>query len=154
MHNGEEIAVKMLHLMPEHDDLEPFKREFENLRRLKHQNIVQLLGYCYEIKLEYVELSDGRTVFVHNIYRALCFQYMHKGSLSIFLVSCPIHWLRCSLYTPTVFNYIWFIYYPLFILQMNVMDLIGKHDTRLLKEHVRVWNTFMRVWKILFIIWI
>ncbi|KAG0528825.1 hypothetical protein BDA96_05G046000 [Sorghum bicolor] len=81
VHNGEEIAVKVLHLMPEHDNLEQFKREFENLRRLRHQNIVQLLGYCYEIKLEYVELSDGRTVFGENIYRALCFQYMHKGSL-------------------------------------------------------------------------
>ncbi|KAL6640392.1 hypothetical protein ACP70R_021515 [Stipagrostis hirtigluma subsp. patula] len=64
-----------------HDDLEQFKREFENLWRLKHQNVVQLLGYCYEIRLEYVELGDGKTVFAQNIYRALCFEYMQNGSL-------------------------------------------------------------------------
>ncbi|KAL6640393.1 hypothetical protein ACP70R_021516 [Stipagrostis hirtigluma subsp. patula] len=79
--NGEEIAVKMLHLMPGIDDLEQFKREFENLWRVRHQNIVQLLGYCYEIRLEYVELGEGKTVFGQNIYRALCFEYMHNGSL-------------------------------------------------------------------------
>ncbi|KAL6640387.1 hypothetical protein ACP70R_021510 [Stipagrostis hirtigluma subsp. patula] len=79
--NGKEVAVKMLHLMPGHDDLEQFKREFENLWRLKHQNVVQLLGYCYEIRLEYVELGDGKTVFAQNIYRALCFEYMQNGSL-------------------------------------------------------------------------
>lgn len=111
MHNGEEIAVKVLHLMPEHDNLEQFKREFENLRRLRHQNIVQLLGYCYEIKLEYVELSDGRTVFGENIYRALCFQYMHKGSLRKHLSGkLSIHWLWCPLYTPTVRIQLYMIY--------------------------------------------
>ncbi|XP_066353688.1 uncharacterized protein [Miscanthus floridulus] len=81
LHNGEEIAVKMLHLKQEWDDLKQFKNEFENLRKLKHQNIVRLLGYCYEIKHEYIELADGKTVFAQRIYRALCFEYLHNGSL-------------------------------------------------------------------------
>lgn len=72
--------MKMLHLMPGSNELEQFKIEFENLRKLRHQNIVHLIGYCYEIKHEYVE-HDGKTVFAQNIYRALCFEYLHNRSL-------------------------------------------------------------------------
>ncbi|KAL6870932.1 hypothetical protein ACP4OV_014780 [Aristida adscensionis] len=81
VHDGKQIAVKMLHLTPGIDDLDQFKREFENLWRVGHQNVVELLGYCYEIRLEFVELGDGKTAFGQNIYRALCFEYMHNGSL-------------------------------------------------------------------------
>jgi interleukin-1 receptor-associated kinase 1/coatomer subunit beta' len=59
---------------------EEFMKEFENLRRLNHPNVVHLLGYCYEIKRECVEY-EGRYVLADNIYRALCFDYMHNGSL-------------------------------------------------------------------------
>jgi serine/threonine protein kinase len=71
----------MLHFKQELDDHEQFKNEFENLRKLKHQNIVRLLGYCYEIKHEFIELADGKAVFAQRIYRALCFEYLHNGSL-------------------------------------------------------------------------
>lgn len=81
MQNGVEIAVKMLHFTPGVDDCEQFKREFENLRKLRHRNIVQLLGYCYEIKREYVDSGNGRYVFADRIYRALSFEYMHNGNL-------------------------------------------------------------------------
>jgi len=78
--DGEEIAVKQLQTQG-HDDHEEFMKEFENLWRLRHPNVVQLLGYCYEIKREVVALGDGRFVWADNIYRALCFEYMHNGSL-------------------------------------------------------------------------
>ncbi|XP_066337096.1 receptor-like serine/threonine-protein kinase SD1-7 [Miscanthus floridulus] len=78
--DGEEIAVKQLQTQG-HDDEEEFMKEFENLWRLRHPNVVQLLGYCYEIKREVVALGDGRFVLADNIYRALCFEYMHNGSL-------------------------------------------------------------------------
>lgn len=81
MQNDIEIAVKMLRVMPGIDDYEQFKREFENLKTLSHPNIVQLLGYCYEIKREYVDSGNGRFVFADCIYRALSFEYMHNGNL-------------------------------------------------------------------------
>jgi serine/threonine protein kinase len=77
--NGKKIAVKLLH-PTQRDCEEEFTKEFENLRGLKHPNIVQLLGYCYEIKHEYVEYK-GISVLADKIYRALCFEFMDNGSL-------------------------------------------------------------------------
>lgn len=78
--NGKEIAVKLLRRTQRHDYEEEFRKEFENLRRLNHPNIVQLLGYCYEIKCECVEYK-GMSILADKIYRALCLDYMHNGSL-------------------------------------------------------------------------
>jgi serine/threonine protein kinase len=67
--------------MPQSLDYEEeFKKEFQNLRRLNHPNIVQLLGYCYEKKFEFIEYK-GMSILVDKIVRALCFDYMHNGSL-------------------------------------------------------------------------
>ncbi|CAD6215381.1 unnamed protein product [Miscanthus lutarioriparius] len=79
--NGKEVAVKLLHSMSQKLNYEEdFMKEFENLRRLDHTNIVQLLGYCYEIKRICVEY-EGKYVLADNIDRALCFDYMPNGSL-------------------------------------------------------------------------
>jgi serine/threonine protein kinase len=73
--------VKLLYSMSQRLDYEEeFMKEFENLRRLNHSNIVQLFGYCYEIKRVCVEY-EGRSVLADKIYRALCFEYMCNGSL-------------------------------------------------------------------------
>ena len=61
-------------------DDQQFANEFHNLKMLKHQNIVQILGYCYETKREFVEY-EGKFVLADEIYRALCFEFMHNGSL-------------------------------------------------------------------------
>ncbi|XP_066341238.1 cysteine-rich receptor-like protein kinase 14 [Miscanthus floridulus] len=55
-------------------------RELGNLWKLRHQNIVQLLGYCYEIKHEVMDFC-GKLVPAENIYRCLCFEYMNNRSL-------------------------------------------------------------------------
>ncbi|XP_062182481.1 cysteine-rich receptor-like protein kinase 44 [Phragmites australis] len=77
--NGDEIAVKMLR-----DDLglddNLFQNEFGNLMKLKHDNIVRLVGFCYESKGN-VNEHNGRIVVAEKLYRALCFEYMHNGSL-------------------------------------------------------------------------
>lgn len=44
MKDGEKIAVKMLHDMPILEE-DQFLSEFNNVARLQHQNIVQLVGY-------------------------------------------------------------------------------------------------------------
>lgn len=77
--NGQEIAVKKLHYMPGLND-EQFKNEFNNLMRVQHQNIVRLVGYCYEIRHIHHELN-GQYVFARVEERALCFEYLQGGSL-------------------------------------------------------------------------
>ncbi|KAK1614147.1 hypothetical protein QYE76_019664 [Lolium multiflorum] len=78
IHNGEDIAVKKLYYQPGLDN-EPFRNEFQNLMRVRHQNIVRLVGYCYEIKYTHLD-HNGETVFGKWVHRALCFEYLH-GSL-------------------------------------------------------------------------
>ena len=77
--DGKTIAVKLLHDMPALDD-EQFKREFNNLMSLEHDNIVRLVGYCDETRKECAEYK-GRMVVADRIHRALCFEYAHNGSL-------------------------------------------------------------------------
>ncbi|KQK07940.1 interleukin-1 receptor-associated kinase 1 isoform X2 [Brachypodium distachyon] len=79
--NGEEIAVKLLHNNMQGTDDGQFKREFENLMRLEHQNVVRLVGYCYETQHKPM-LHEGETIFADEISRALCFEYMPNGSLT------------------------------------------------------------------------
>uniref|UniRef100_A0ACD5Y344 Uncharacterized protein n=1 Tax=Avena sativa TaxID=4498 RepID=A0ACD5Y344_AVESA len=77
--DGKTIAVEMLYDMPGLDDVH-FKREFNNLKSLHHGNIVRLVGYCHEIRQEYVEFN-GNMVAADKLHRALCFEYAHNGSL-------------------------------------------------------------------------
>jgi serine/threonine protein kinase len=81
VYNGREIAVKLLHVdtVQGLDDRQ-FSNEVGNLLRVKHPNIVQLLGYCYETQSKYVE-HNGEQVFGKHIYTALCFEYLQGGSL-------------------------------------------------------------------------
>lgn len=80
MHNGEEIAVKMFRDKDPGLDDARFHDEFDKLKSLSHPNIVQLIGYCYETHREYIE-HEGVLVHAEKIYRALCLEYLHKGSL-------------------------------------------------------------------------
>ncbi|KAL6638883.1 hypothetical protein ACP70R_023519 [Stipagrostis hirtigluma subsp. patula] len=81
--DGKKIAVKMLHDIPALDE-QQFQKEFNNLARLQHQNIVQLVGYSFEIQKKEVEYN-GRTVLAEEIYRSLCFEYMQNGNLEKYL---------------------------------------------------------------------
>jgi serine/threonine protein kinase len=74
------IAVKLLNNSIQGVDGKEFNTEFNNLTKLKHPNIVQLVGYCneeYEVPIQH----NGRTIMALTINRALCFEYMHNGSL-------------------------------------------------------------------------
>ncbi|KAJ1275251.1 hypothetical protein BS78_05G121900 [Paspalum vaginatum] len=77
--NGEEIAVKKLRDDPRFDDKQ-FEKEFYNLKILQHQNIVRFVGYCYET--QHMPYEDkGKQFFADQTFRALCFEYLHNGSL-------------------------------------------------------------------------
>ncbi|CAM0948143.1 unnamed protein product [Alopecurus aequalis] len=81
--DGEKIAVKMLRPMLGLGD-EQFEKEYHNLERLQHQNIVRLVGYCNETMRQYVPF-EGKRVLSEVTHRALCFEYMQNGSLDNFL---------------------------------------------------------------------
>lgn len=79
MPTGEEIAVKKLYFIPGLDDVQ-FKNEFNNLMKVHHQNVVRLVGYCYETKKKHIE-RNGEFVFSNVEERALCFEHVQLGSL-------------------------------------------------------------------------
>jgi serine/threonine protein kinase len=58
VYNGEVIAMKLLHVDTVQGlDDQQFKNEVGNLLRVKHPNIVRLLGYCYEIRFKFVKYN-------------------------------------------------------------------------------------------------
>nr|BAK00852.1 predicted protein [Hordeum vulgare subsp. vulgare] len=80
---GQKIAVKKIYDMPGVDD-EQFRNEFKNLTRLRHKNIVQLVGYCHDIQEVQVKYQ-GKLVIAEKINRALCLEYMPNGSLEKYI---------------------------------------------------------------------
>ena len=57
-----------------------YENEARHLMRLKHQNIVQLVGYCSETEKELV-LHNGKYVYAEKSERLLCLEYLPNGSL-------------------------------------------------------------------------
>ncbi|KAM0878020.1 hypothetical protein ACQ4PT_035128 [Festuca glaucescens] len=81
--DGKKIAVKKLYYMPGLDDKQ-FQNEFKTLTGLRHQNIVQLVGYCHDIQEVQVNY-EGKLVLAEETHRALCLEYMCNGSLDKYL---------------------------------------------------------------------
>ncbi|XP_037408793.1 uncharacterized protein LOC119270845 [Triticum dicoccoides] len=69
--------------MPEHGNGH-FEKEFYNLANLQHQNIVRLVGYCHESRLEFLPHNETR-VLAEVTKSALCFEFMENGSLNSYL---------------------------------------------------------------------
>ncbi|XP_048566336.1 cysteine-rich receptor-like protein kinase 7 isoform X2 [Triticum urartu] len=77
--NRQEIAVKVLRNIIEIDNKD-FQKEFQNLRRLKHQNVVRLLGFCNETEKVLVACNRNQVV-ADKMHKALVFEYVRNGSL-------------------------------------------------------------------------
>jgi len=78
--NGIEIAVKKLYHTPGLVD-EQFKKEFDSLMRVQHPNIIRLVGYCYETREKYIKIETGEYIWAKRQERALCFEFLRRGSL-------------------------------------------------------------------------
>ncbi|KAG2565721.1 hypothetical protein PVAP13_7NG135100 [Panicum virgatum] len=91
--NGDDVAVKILRDGNNDLGYRQFRNEFYNLMKVKHNNIVQILGYCYEIEQIRMEYG-GKIVFAEKTHRALCFEYLQNGSLQNHLhdESCGLDW--------------------------------------------------------------
>ena len=126
--NGHDVAVKLL---PESSlDYGPLRNELYNLRKLNHQNIVQVLGYCFETEQKTI-LLNGIKVFVDEIRGALCLEYMHNGSLQQHLSGTLLPYFQ-YVYIVTILIYLHLIKNPICLplLQMSFLDLNGTHGSR------------------------
>ncbi|KAF8697193.1 hypothetical protein HU200_036194 [Digitaria exilis] len=90
---GKPVAVKIFRDVISDLNHEQFRNEFCNLTKVQHYNIVQFLGYCCEREQTPIE-CNGRIVLAENTHRALCFEFMHNGSLQKHLSdeSCGLDW--------------------------------------------------------------
>ncbi|XP_037481041.1 putative receptor-like protein kinase At4g00960 [Triticum dicoccoides] len=89
LENGEMIAVKKIVLQPnselrQHAEMQ-FEKEVCHLMTVKHPNIVQCVGYCYEIQKEVAPYNNGKKVFVEKPEMLLCLEYLPTGSLNEYL---------------------------------------------------------------------
>lgn len=84
LQDGQEIAVKKL---GENSPVTPdkqFQNEVGNLMAIQHENIVKLIGFCYETQKKVVE-HNGRYILADTIESLLCYEYVQKGSLEKYL---------------------------------------------------------------------
>jgi len=84
LQNGEMIAVKKLHSSIPGVKGRPFENEANHLMRLKHPNVVLLVGWCFETENIYVEYN-GKYIWAEKPKRLLCLEYMPKGNLRAYL---------------------------------------------------------------------
>jgi serine/threonine protein kinase len=83
--NGDNVAVKKLKLCEANLNDKQFQTELNNLRKYDHQNIVHVLGYCYETEKISFNKPDGSKVYLEETHIALCFEYLDNGSLQKYL---------------------------------------------------------------------
>jgi hypothetical protein len=108
LRSGKTIAVKKIfdkHLL---DNCNRVENEIICLTEVRHQNVIQLVGYCVETKSEVVEHS-GKHVMAEKRACLLCFEFLCNGSLDkhlsgmlkyntkifcLFFVLCKIYLIR------------------------------------------------------------
>lgn len=98
LHNGEMVAVKkILKAIPSSQT--QFENEVNLLMKLKHQNIVRLVGYCYETRHLHMPY-EGKSVFAWDTESLLCLECMPNGSLDKYIsdASSGLNWhTRCKI---------------------------------------------------------
>lgn len=81
LQSGRVIAVKRIfdaHLL---DNNNKFENEITCLMGVRHQNVIQLVGYCVATRSEAMKLPSGKHVMVQTPACLLCFEFHCKGSL-------------------------------------------------------------------------
>uniref|UniRef100_A0ACD6AER6 Uncharacterized protein n=1 Tax=Avena sativa TaxID=4498 RepID=A0ACD6AER6_AVESA len=78
--DGKVIAVKKLQENAAIPADRTFKKEVQNVMVLKHENIVQLVGFCSETTKQLVQF-DKRYIQADVTESLLCYEYLPNGSL-------------------------------------------------------------------------
>ncbi|KAF7012679.1 hypothetical protein CFC21_026845 [Triticum aestivum] len=89
---GRSVAVKKLSKAYMHET--EFDREIECLMRAKHKNVVRFLGYCDD-RQRSAKTYDGKLIMADVQQRLLCFEYLPKGSLDLYLNDAHREWDTC-----------------------------------------------------------
>uniref|UniRef100_A0ACD5YMH4 Uncharacterized protein n=1 Tax=Avena sativa TaxID=4498 RepID=A0ACD5YMH4_AVESA len=92
LHNGEMVAVKkILQAIPTSQT--QFENEINLLIKLKHHNIVRLIGYCYETQHLHTPY-EGKSVFAWNTQSLLCLECLPNGGLDKYIsdASTGLNW--------------------------------------------------------------
>ena len=95
--NGDTIAVKKLTWTMSGLQDKQYENEARHLMRLKHPNIVQLVGYCCETEKELV-MHNGTYVHAEKSERLLCLEYLPNGSLCKHLSGMAIQHHGCIVF--------------------------------------------------------
>jgi len=91
--NGEMIAVKKLNSSIPGVKDRHFENEAYHLMRLKHPNVVLLVGWCSETENIYVQYN-GKYICAEKSERLLCLEYMPKGSLRGYLSGTTLQYVH------------------------------------------------------------
>ncbi|CAN6374742.1 unnamed protein product, partial [Urochloa humidicola] len=93
--SGKIVAVKKIYDIHLVED-DKFQREATYLMGIKHQNIVQLVGYCAESRWEAIELGSGSYGMAELPKRLLYFEYICNGSLDMYVTveSSGLDWCK------------------------------------------------------------
>lgn len=81
--DGYTIAVRRL-LRFQGIEMKQFDNEVNILMELRHKNIVNLLGYCHEVRRTYVQY-EGKPVFAETSEQLLCYEYLDCGSIDKYI---------------------------------------------------------------------
>ncbi|KAM3318445.1 hypothetical protein ACQJBY_035918 [Aegilops geniculata] len=83
LEDGKIVAVKKF-IQSVSSSQKQFENEVKLLMKLKHPNIVRLLGYCYETQHLH-KFYEGKIVFASSTECLLCLEYLPKGSLDKYI---------------------------------------------------------------------
>ena len=94
LQNGSIVAVKMIDVSIHTIDEKLFRREFNSLTKINHENIVLFLGFCSNTYQTPIQEAGSEEINLANVReRLLCFEYVSNGNLQNYITG-----MRCCIW--------------------------------------------------------